>query len=617
MSWIQESLNKKFALGTAAGLLVSSLVFLVLFVNLYRSQLENERADAATAVTRLLQTSLENAMLKRDLSGLEDIVDRLGAQSGILSVMITNPAGEIRYSSLSERIGESLFLEREFDQEPSTRFLFPADGRAVLRSINPVKNRPQCQECHGPTDQNPVNGILYVDFEAREIRAQARLTTLLLMGAGALIVVINIAGGWWFIRRFVLVPVQELSAVSQRLAEGELDARAELGGRDELSLLGERFNLMAGNLRDKIEELREKELFMQKLVDAVPDGICVIDSDFRVVLANSTYRDQLGLAKPDAIPKMCFAAAHGRSQPCPERLITCPVVEIASKWEPLRVVHRHTRADGGSLDVEIYAAPMRVMQGGRERIFVVESIRDLEQQVRFSHEQKLSELGRLAAGVAHEIHNPLAAVRMALHAVERANSMEPPDRDQVSEYLSLVDQEVEKCSHVTERLLKMSVPPPEQQELVTVDQVLDETLRLLHWEGQSRSVEIRLQVEGAPLRVLATDSDIRMLTLNLSQNAMHSMPDGGMLSVSCRRLTGRLELRFEDNGAGIDPSDRARVFEPFFSRRADGVRGTGLGLPISKSIVQNHGGRIELDDTRTRGTCVIVTFPDADRVAEV
>ena len=99
MHWLRSRLNRKFALGTAGGLLASSLIFLVLFLALYRGELADERAAAAEQVNQLLQTSLENAMLKRDLEGLRVIVDRLGQQPGIEAVFITNPAGEIRFAS--------------------------------------------------------------------------------------------------------------------------------------------------------------------------------------------------------------------------------------------------------------------------------------------------------------------------------------------------------------------------------------------------------------------------------------------------------------------------------------------------------------------------------------
>lgn len=612
MQWIDKGLNRKFAVGTVAGLLVSSLAFLVLFVSLYRAQLEQERSDAAAQVTRLLQTSLENAMLKRDLEGLRDIVNRLGAEPGILDVAISNPKGEVHFASHPDDLGKQMPVGGDLLDEPTTLLMADAADRPVLRSIIPVHNKPPCQECHGPMDQNPINGMLFVDFDGGPLQHQAHTTTLLLMSAGALIVLINLAGGWWFIHRFVIRPVQHLSNASRRLSEGDLGARTALTGSDELAVLGRTFNQMAASLQDKIAELQDKEKFLQQLIDAIPDGIRVIDADYRVLLSNATYRGQIGLDADGDLPDRCYAATHARSNPCPQTLITCPLKEIQRTGEPLRAVHRHQRLDGGTLDVELYAAPMRVTQKGQEQLLVIESIRDLAQEVKFSHEQKLSELGRLAAGVAHEIHNPLAAVRMALHAAEQANAAEQPNCAQVSEYLALVDQEVEKCSQITERLLKLSIPPPEQQELVDIDRVADETLKLLRWEAETRSVSIRLCTEDAPLRILATDSDVRMVTLNLAQNACHAMPRGGTLTVHCQRADGRIKIIFDDTGVGIDPRDRARVFEPFFSRRADGIRGTGLGLSITKSIVENHQGTISVNGEQGHGSRVTVSFPDAD-----
>ncbi len=613
MRWLNESLNRKFAAGTAAGLLVSSLVFLVLFLSLYRGQLEHERGTAAKQVTRLLQTSLENAMLKRDLSGLQDIVDRLGREDGIRGVMIANPRGDIRLATDPSRYGTPMAADApSADNNTSARFIDDADGHPILRSVNPVRNKPVCEECHGPVATNPINGILYVDFDADPIRAQARATTLLLMGAGALIVLINLAGGWWFIRRFVIQPIGQLSTVSTRLSAGDLGARASVPGDDELSRLGGSFNRMAESLAHKIGELEEHKQFLQGLVDAIPEGIRVIDQDFRVVVANANYREQLGFGDGRVPPEHCYAATHAREAPCPESMITCPLREVTRTGSALRVVHRHTRSDAVQLDVELYAAPMRVVRDGVEQLFVVEAMRDLGQEIRFSHEQKLSDLGRLAAGVAHEIHNPLAAVSMAVHAADRAIGADPPELDEARDYLATVEQEMEKCIEVTERLLKLSVPAQGHEELISADGIITDTLKLLQWETQSGGVEVALEIEEAPLRVLGSDSDLRRAVLNLAQNALHAMPAGGTLTVRCRRCAGAVEIEVEDTGIGIDPANRMQIFEPFFSRRADGVHGTGLGLPIVKSIVESQGGTVSFDSEPGRGSRFRLSFPDAD-----
>ena len=527
MHWLNESLNRKFAASTAAGLLLTSLFFLVIFVSLYRGQLERERDIAVEQMSRLMQASLNRMIRTGDLAGFGD-------------------------------------------------------------------------------------GSIAMDLDSTPIHNKARTTTLLLMGSGSLIVLINVAGGWWFIRRYVIRPVERLSEVSQRLAAGDLDARIEVPGQDELSLLAQRFNGMAEHLRQKIRELENKEDYLQALVDAIPDGVRVIDQDFRVLLCNDSYRQQHGYSAAKPAPALCYTATHGRDTPCPRELELCPLKEVTASGEPLRVVHRHKRADGESLGVEVYAAPVSVLVNGIPRQMVVESIRDLRQQVRFSHEQRLSELGRLAAGIAHEIHNPLTSLRLALDAANRINQNPDGDRAQVTEYLTLVMHEMEKFERVTERLLKLSMPPPTQPELVALDQVLDDTLKLLSWEAQKGGIRTKLEIDAAPLRVMASDSDLRMMALNLTQNACHAMPRGGLLTVQGVHLGAEVRVVFEDTGIGIDAADLQSIFEPFFSRRADGVRGTGLGLPITKAIVENHGGTIRVDSVLGQGSRFSACFPDAD-----
>lgn len=625
-SWIATSLNRKFFAGTAAGLLISLVIFLILFVSLYRHQLESERAQAATQVNRLLQTSLENAMLKRDLEGLKTIVDRLGEQGDIRSVMITNPAGDVRFSSDPSLLGRQLQPVSQLGGGQSTAFLHEGDGNEILRSINPVSNRDACRECHGTIAQNPINGVLYVDYDADPIRRHAWTTTLLLTGSGTLIVLINLAGGWWFIRRFVLQPVNRLTEASNRLSDGDLTTRVELGGRDELARLGDTFNQMSASLGEKMQQLEEQKLFLQRLIDAIPDGVRILGSDYRVLLANDSYYKQIGHTSEAAA--YCYTA-HGRDTPCPANLITCPLYELRTPDQSLRVVHNHQHADGSRLDVEIYAVPMQVSLQGEPQQLVVESIRNLEQEIRFSHEQKLSELGRLASGVAHEIHNPLSSVHLALHALQQEIEEQGGGGSEASGYMELVEQEIDKCIRVTEMMLKLSVPPPQEPELVVVTTVVGEVLRLLKWEAESRHVEISLESTGAgiaatarsgaaapedPLRVLATDSELRMVALNLAQNALHAMPQGGHLQVRCERAEGEIKVHFSDNGTGIEPEDLRRVFEPFFSRRADGVNGTGLGLSISKSIVEKFDGRLEVESRPGEGSRFSVTFPDADRL---
>ncbi len=573
------------------------------------------RQEAAGQVNSLLQVTLENAMLKRDLQGLEQIVDRLGAQPGVERVMIANPLGEVRFSSDASRLGHMLWEGALPYTAPEALFMADPAGGDLLRSINPVPNRTPCTPCHGSVATKPFNGVLFVDYAAAPLRDQAFRTTLLLMGAGAVVVVATLIGGWWFMRRFVLRPVERLSRASEALAGGDLSARVALAGNDELAQLGADFNAMAASLQASVNELEEEERFLQALIDTIPDGVRIFDAEGRLVLANRTYCAQLGLDPGCILGQRCWESAHGAQEPCAPTLKPCPLDELAAagKAQEIRFVDRHRRADGALLEVEITAAAVTLNRRGRPQRLIIESIRDLEAQVRFSHEQKMAELGRLSAGVAHEIHNPLASVRLALGSLrsdpEAARGCSPL----VADYLQLVDREVDKCIDVTDRLLKLSSPPGIEEELVDLGRAAEETLSLLRWEAKQASVQLETAWPEPPLRVLAADSEMRMVILNLAQNAFHAMPKGGRLRIRGERAAGTVRVVITDTGAGIAASEQQRIFYPFFSRRADGSSGSGLGLFICRSILRSRGGALELESEPGRGSCFTVILPDADR----
>ncbi|MEN8214431.1 MAG: ATP-binding protein [Pseudomonadota bacterium] len=613
MDWFGKSLNRKFTLATISGFLVSSLVFLGLFLLFYQSELQRERAQAAREVNQLLQSSLENAMLKRDLEGLVFIVNSLGKQPNIGGVMIADPAGKVRYSTNAERVNLVLDKALIHSADARTHFMQDEQGVEVLRSINPVHNKPQCQECHGPMEKNPVNGILVVDYDASSIRHKARKTTLMLMGAGALIVIINLLGGWWFIRRFILQPVESLSAASHSLASGKLDTRVELPGKDELSLLGHTFNQMAVNLHSSMRKLEEGRAFLQAMVDAIPDGLRIIDENYNMLLVNHAFAKQTGYPDKQWVGEKCYKAAHDLDAPCPAELVTCPFKEIQREGKPVKLVHRHTRSngDGGdSIDVEIYAAPMTIISEGKEMTLMVESIRDLAQEVRFTHEQRLSELGRLAAGVAHEIYNPLSAMKLALHSMTDLFDTEKKS-EEIGNYLDVVEEEMDQCIKITDRLLHLSAAPVDQQQLVDIQPVVKDILSLVKWDADEASIELIESFPEQPLRVFASESEMRMLVLNLVQNAFHAMPSGGSLQITGSIEESEVVVRFKDSGVGIPEDHLPRLFMPFFSRRADGVEGTGLGLPISRSIVESFDGTLEVESELGRGSCFIVRLPEA------
>jgi signal transduction histidine kinase len=278
----------------------------------------------------------------------------------------------------------------------------------------------------------------------------------------------------------------------------------------------------------------------------------------------------------------------------------------------LKASHYLKRPDGSVLHAEIHAVLVELDdERGRER-YIVESVRDLGEISLISHEQRLSELGLLAAGIAHEIHNPLGSVRLGVQGLLREFHVGRVTQDQIVEYMGLIDQEIDKCIAVTRRMLLLSRPPISSLQLVVVNEALIDTLKLLEFDAQTHGITQRMDIPDQPLRLLTDEADIRMIFLNLIQNAHHAMSAGGTLFARLFSSDGDAVIEITDSGVGIATDILPHIFDPFFSRRADGVTGTGLGLTIVKNFVERMGGKISVDSTAGHGTKFCIRLPLAE-----
>lgn len=618
---IAGGLKQKLTLVLLLVSALTSTLLLLFFYHNYQLQLQKERSQASHQVNMLFQASLENAMLKRDLPGLQDILNRLGTLPSVVDVAILNTDGEIRFTNGQGKLGE--YLEQPMEElcpncggdlrqaKATTHFLTIPDDKKILRSVHPVHNRAACKPCHGSVDDNPVNGIFVVDYDAASITKKAREGLLGLVAAGFTVLFTAVMSMWWFMRRHVISPVKHLSEVSLALSQGDLARRVEPIWKDEFEELGQRFNTMADRVQGSLDQLLEKEAYLQALLDAIPDGIRVIDESFTVLKSNKAYRELLQLKPGEGIDHYCHKMSHRRDAPCPPTLITCPVHELGQGKLTVKTMQDFTKADQSHMQVQVFAAPLNVELNGSPRKFVVESIRDLMEDILFSQEQKLSAVGQLAAGVGHEIRNPLSSIRLALKSMLRQADLDDLNLDEVRDYLNLVDGEIDKCIDITERLLKLSAFPGDYLILVDINKALEETISLLRYESEQRDIALQLKLDSQQPRVLATDSDMRMMFLNLIQNAFHAMLKDGELIISTGVSDGEVEILFADNGVGIPPEHKAHIFEPFFSHRADDIQGTGLGLTICRSTVKRYNGRIDVEDAQPRGSIFRVILPEA------
>jgi signal transduction histidine kinase len=223
---------------------------------------------------------------------------------------------------------------------------------------------------------------------------------------------------------------------------------------------------------------------------------------------------------------------------------------------------------------------------------------------------KLSALGRLAAGVAHDVRNPLHSIGLTLeHLSEAVRPESPEQQEEFQRSLAVIRGEIRRLDRLVENFLRFAKTERHERRLVDLGEILVETLRLVQKEAERRKVEIELAVPDGLPPVLADGAAIHAAVLNVVLNSFEAMPDGGRLAVALRAEDGRNTIEVVDTGQGIPEAEQERVFDFAYSTRAGG---NGLGLAmVHHCIVEEHGGKVSLESRVGQGTRVRMTLPVA------
>ena len=279
----------------------------------------------------------------------------------------------------------------------------------------------------------------------------------------------------------------------------------------------------------------------------------------------------------------------------------------------IKVIQQFKNASTRHLSIN--AAPL-ISDKGR---YIVESIRDLSDDINFSHQQKLSSLGFLSTSIAHEMKNHLGALRIIIERLLEKFRVCKPENNETFKHLELIYKELVDCIAVPERLLKLSHTNPNDTQNIDCRSALEDVIGLLDFEAKSKGISISLETAAPNLTILGNAADFKMVAINLILNAIKAMDNGGNMEIKVSQdKKDRVVISFKDNGSGIPKENINRIFEPFFSDSGNGERtkGTGLGLAISKSIVEKFGGNISVTSTLGKGSCFTLSFPSIKNLAK-
>ncbi|HEY1381472.1 MAG TPA: ATP-binding protein [Gemmataceae bacterium] len=226
--------------------------------------------------------------------------------------------------------------------------------------------------------------------------------------------------------------------------------------------------------------------------------------------------------------------------------------------------------------------------------------------------ERLASVGFLAAGVAHEINNPLASIAFCAEGLQRRVTdllaKAPQDRETITKYLTMIQQEAFRCKQITQGLLEFSRVGEGERQATDLGDVVQSVLDVVQHLRNCQGKKIVFRPAGRPV-ALANPQEIKQVILNVVVNALDSMDEGGVLTISLAQSGPTAEIRFADTGCGMPPEVLDKIFEPFFTANRTG-KGTGLGLSISHRIVTQHGGEIEATSPGPgRGSTFAVRLP--------
>ena len=264
--------------------------------------------------------------------------------------------------------------------------------------------------------------------------------------------------------------------------------------------------------------------------------------------------------------------------------------------------------------LSFYAVPMVDQEKASDnRLLVIlrDVTREREQEASALEGERLNAVKMLAAGVAHEIGNPLNALTIHLQLLTRQlRHLPDEEREPLQELVDVAEKEVTRLDGIITQFLSAIRPRKPDLRPCEVVSILKDALKLMHVDIENRRIEVAVSAPSVVPELLLDPDQIKQVFFNLIKNAMEAMPDGGKLSIAFSPGDVFVRIEFQDNGIGIAAEDLRRIFEPYHTTKK---KGTGLGLMIVQRIVQDHGGQIEVSSKPGEGTRFSILLPRAER----
>ncbi len=348
---------------------------------------------------------------------------------------------------------------------------------------------------------------------------------------------------------------------------------------------------------------------LRTFFDSIPASVYIIDKYYTLISINTRRSNRVNKRPNVMVGRKCFEQLFNRNDPCP----ACRAAEVFNNSQVASREKREWLDQEKYIDWEITAFPIQEMNNLPHQVIMFEEDvtekRNLETDLIQS--EKLAAVGQMAAGVAHEINNPLAAIIANAQILKREL---PRDNTDVQASLSLIETASTRASQVISNLLGIARKEKKYEfDYVSLNETIKSALSLVNHEIVNKSIVVNLDLDETIPEILASRNHLQGVWINLIVNGMDAINHThGQISIVSRYANSEFRVSFEDNGRGIPEDHLIKIFEPFFTTKNIG-RGTGLGLSVSMRVIKEHQGTIQVESQVGKGTKFTVILPDPTR----
>lgn len=469
---------------------------------------------------------------------------------------------------------------------------YTINGKEVLRSFIPINvNNEKTYVIGVAFDKAGLQEPIH-----RQLFAHVLISLCLLLSA-------MLAS--YFIAGYMLRSLNLIMNKVNAIAEGNFNASISIQNKDELGLLASRVNSMGvrllnytTQLKDTARELQSTKQYLESFVNHTSDAIHVIDLDGRIIQVNPAFETIYGWRSEEVFGQLPPNLPDSQLESHEVLIQTILEGGSVTDYETVRFTK-----DGGVIDVSITISAIR---DEMDEIVAIATIsrnitqrKQSEEMIRRS--EKLAVVGQLAAGVAHEVRNPLTTLRGFVQLQKQTGSLS------VS-HLDLMLSELDQINMIVSEFLVLAKPQAIRHDCLNIGDLMRDIVMLMDSEARLSKVNLSIhQITDIPV-IGGVSSQLKQVFVNMIKNGVEAMPEGGELTIEMAATDdGReITIRFTDQGLGITEEDMGRLGEPFFTRKEGG---NGLGIMICQQIIRNHNGKLKYRSLVGEGTCVEIRLP--------